>query len=217
MNIDGCIIAHHRFDGAEIFIHPVEILLLLPHVAVHLLLKGGEAVVIDLFALFDLARLALKVITPEIDFLRVVRTGRKRRINVNKINLDTLILQVGACAQTFAADHEIVGLGIRADLLLQLHLIARHAATKTVLDLVIAVIAQRPCEIENRLSLDRIGCKRYEFSAHHLLLEELVDLIHQQSLPLTALIFLQIEVIVFRESIAALVLRKEGRLHKRLA
>ena len=99
MDINRRITRHHRLDGTKVLIHPVEILLLLPHVAIHLFLKGGEAIVIDLFALFDLARLVLKGITPEIDFLRVVRAGRERRIDVNKIDLDALVLQVGACAQ----------------------------------------------------------------------------------------------------------------------
>ena len=39
MHIDACRLAHHALDSHEVLVHPVEVTLLVPDVAIHFLLK----------------------------------------------------------------------------------------------------------------------------------------------------------------------------------
>ena len=126
MHIDRGILTHHRADSHEIFVHPVEIFLLVPDVAIHFLLKSLQLIVVKLLlGLFE--RFGYERIPADVHFLGIVCTAGKGRVYVNQIYLYTLLFQIRTCRYTFAMDDHIVGVAF-SDMLCFRNLIERHAA-----------------------------------------------------------------------------------------
>ena len=166
MHIDRCRFAHDAFDRHEVFVHPVQVLFLIPDIAVHLFLKGFQLVHIQLpLSLHDgLGNLG---IAADIDLFGVVRTAGKGRVDVDQVNLNALFFQIGAGRHAFAAnDH--VAIGVLTHGLLLFHLIQGHSPLERHGQLIRALVAQNTVEIsQNSLSLNRLRDKRYIFNRHY--------------------------------------------------
>lgn len=103
MNINGCRLTHHTLDGYKVLIHPVEILFLIPHIAIHFFLKGFQF--LDVQFLFRLGNgLSHLGVAAEIHLLGIVRAAGKGWVDVHKVHLDTLLLQIGAGGDTLSTD-----------------------------------------------------------------------------------------------------------------
>ena len=159
MHIDACTVTHHTLDGDEIFIHPVQILFLVPDIAVHLFLERAQGIVCQL-RLRRTQFLRDARIPPQIDLLCVVRSARKRRVNVNEIHMPPLLAQIGARRNALAANDEVLR-RIRPDALLLRQLVDGHPAPQIVGEHVLPMIAQgAPKIVQYRLPLDRLREKR---------------------------------------------------------
>ena len=159
MNINARRVAHHALDGDKVLIHPVQIFFLVPDVAVHLLLEGAQGVVRQLR--LRRAQLLRKArIAAQIDLLCIVRTARKRRVDVDEIDRAPLLAQIGTRGDALAAYDEILR-RILPDALLLRKVIDGHPAPQIVREHVLPMIAQgAPKVVEHRLSLNRVGEKR---------------------------------------------------------
>ena len=107
MQVDRCVITHDTLDGHEVFVHPVEVILLVPDVTIHLFLKGSQFIQFHrLFSLFDFLR--QQRVPAQVDFLGVISAGGKGGIDIDQIHSNSLIFQIGAGGKTFAADKQIL-------------------------------------------------------------------------------------------------------------
>ena len=145
VNEKRCRFAHDRFDCHEVFIHPVEILLFVPHIAVHFFLKGFQLVNVQL-----LLRLGNgprhRGIPADVDLFGVVGPAGKRRINIDQIDLDTLLLQIGAGRDALAPnDH--VAIGVLNHGFLFFHLIKGHPPLEDHLGVVRTLVFENAVEI----------------------------------------------------------------------
>ena len=82
MHIDACILAHHTFDSHEVLVHPVEVTLLVPNIAIHLLLEILHIFVIEIL-LGILDGFPHKRIAADIDFLGIIGSAGKGRVDIN--------------------------------------------------------------------------------------------------------------------------------------
>ena len=106
MHVDRCGFAHNRLNCHQVLPHPVEILFLIPHIAVHFFLKGFQFVNIQfLFCLFY--RFRNFRVTADIHFFCIVCTAGKRWVDVHKVNLNALFLEVSTGGNTFSTDYHI--------------------------------------------------------------------------------------------------------------
>ena len=80
-------------------------------------------------------------ITANIDFLGIVRSTCKRRININQINLNPTILKERASRNTLAANHK-VPITIHANLLYLIHFIEGHPAFNSLYYLIVITISK---------------------------------------------------------------------------
>ena len=167
MHIDGCCLAHDRFDCHKIFIHPTEILFLVPHIAVHLLLKGFQLVNVQLpLRLGDgLRHLG---IAADIDLFGVVGPAGKGRVDIDQIDLDTLLLQIGAGRDALAPnDH--VAIGVLADGFLFFHLIKGHPSLEDHLGVVRTLVFENAVEVaQDSLALNGFGDEGNIFNRHYI-------------------------------------------------
>ena len=144
MHINARRIAHYALNRQQILVHPVQIFFLIPNVAVHLLFKGAQLLAVHLrFGLRD--RLGYLGIAAQINFLGIISTTGEGRINIHKVDADSLLLQISAGAHALAANNHIPA--VAAHLLCFLHLVQRHSAQKVSVDVVRSLIAQRAPEI----------------------------------------------------------------------
>ena len=166
MHIDRCRFAHDALDRHEVFVHPAQVLFLIPDIAVHLFLKGFQLVHIQ-FPLRLRDGLGNLGIAADIDLFGVVRAAGKGRVDVDQVNLNALLFQIGAGRHAFAAnDH--VAIGVLAHGLLLLHLVQGHSPLERHGQLVRALVAQNAVEIsQHRLPLHGFGNEGNVFNGHY--------------------------------------------------
>ena len=124
MNINRCRFAHYRLNRHKIFVHPVQIFFFIPYITVHLFFKSFQFINIQL--LFSLCNsFCYFRISTNIYFLCIVSTTGKWWVNVNKINLNTLLLQISASRNTFSTNNHIA-VNVFAHGFLFFHFIQRH-------------------------------------------------------------------------------------------
>ena len=121
MHIDGCRFAHDGFYCHEVFIHPAQVFFFIPHIPVHLFLErfqvGNVQFLLRLGNGFrDLG------IPADIHLFGVVCPTGKGRVDINQINLNALLFEVGTGRNAFPSDNQ-VALRIFAYRFLLLHLI----------------------------------------------------------------------------------------------
>ena len=168
MHVDGRSVTHHGLYGHEVLVHPVQVALLVPHVAVHLLLEAAQRLALE-------RRLRLREglrhprVTADVDLLGVVRPAGKGGIDVDEIHLHPLLREVGAGGEALPAEHQ-VAIGIPAHHFPALRLVERHAALNALEHFAVIPIAQealRPREvIQDRLPLKDAGIVRDIFYCH---------------------------------------------------
>ena len=125
MYIYGRIFTHYRFNCHKIFVHPVKILFLIPNITIHLFFKSFQFINIQL--LFSLCNSFCHFrISTNIYFLCIVSTTGKWWVNVNKINQNTLLLQISASRNTFSTNNHIA-VSIFAHGFLFFHFIQSHS------------------------------------------------------------------------------------------
>ena len=126
MHIDRRSFAHYGFNSHQIFVHPIEILFLIPNIAVHLFFKGFQFVNVKFFFGFCYG-FSNFGIAADIYFLGIVCATCKRRINVHKVNLNALLFEISTSGNTFATDYHIT-VGIFTHSFLLFHFVQRHTA-----------------------------------------------------------------------------------------
>ena len=166
MHIDRCRFTHDTFDRHEVFVHPAQVLFFIPDIAVHLFLKGFQLVHIQL-PLRLRNGLGNLGIAADIDLFGVVRAAGKGRVDVDQIDLNALLFQIGAGRHAFAAnDH--VATGVLAHGLLLLHLVQGHSPLERHGQFVRALVAQNAVEIsQHRLLLHGFGNEGDVFNGHY--------------------------------------------------
>ena len=165
MYVDRSRLAHDALDGHEVLIHPTEVLLLVPHIAVHLLLKGFQLVDVQLLLCPGNGLGHLRV-PADVDLLGVVSATGKGRVNVDQIHLDALILQIGAGGDALSPDHQIA-VRIFAHRLLLLHLIQRHPPLEHHGHVIRALVLEDAVEIaQHSLPLNGFGDEGDIFNRH---------------------------------------------------
>ena len=113
MYIYACGIAHYRLDSHEVLVHPVEVVLLIPNVAIHLLLEFLHVAIVELLlCLVD--SLLHERISAYINLLCVVGTRSERRVDIYKVYLYALVFEVGTSRQTLAV-HDDIAVGVCSD------------------------------------------------------------------------------------------------------
>ena len=167
MDINRRCLTHNGFDCHEIFIHPAKILLLVPHIAVHLFFKGFKLVNVQfLFRLGDgLRHLG---ITADVDLLCVVRAAGKGRVDVDQIDLNTTLFQIGTGGDTLASnDH--VAIGVFADGFLFFHLVQGHSPLEYHGGVVRALVFEDTVEVaQDGLALNGFRDERNVFNRHYV-------------------------------------------------
>ena len=165
MHINRCRFAHNRLDCHKIFIHPTEIFFLVPHIAIHLFLKGFQFVDVQFLLRLgdDLRHLGVPT---DIDLFCVVRPAGKGWVNVDQINLDTPLFQVGAGGDALTTnDH--VAVGVLAHSFLLFHLIKGHSPLENHRGIVGAFVLENTVEIaEDGLAFDGFWDKGDVFNRH---------------------------------------------------
>ena len=159
MYIDGSILTHDGFDSHEVLVHPVEVALLVPDIAVHFFLESLELIHIKLLlGLRD--SLSHRRIAANVDLLGIISSAGKRRVDINQINLDSLILQISTGRNTLTTNDQIT-IGIIAHTLLQLHFVKRHPPLHTLHHGIVVPVTQDSAGtdkiIQQGLTLQRIG------------------------------------------------------------
>ena len=124
MHINGRSFAHHTFNGHEVLVHPVEIFFFIPYVAVHLFLKGFQFLDVQLLLCLGdgLGHLG---VAAEVDFLGIIRTAGKGRIDGHQVHLDPLLLQISAGRDALSTDDQVAILVFSHGLLF-FHLVQGH-------------------------------------------------------------------------------------------
>ena len=96
MHIDAGPFAHDTLDSHEISVHPVQVILLVPNVTIHLFLEG-----LHLFDVKFLLSLTDGIshfgVAAHIDLLGIVGSRGERRVNINEVNRDATIFQISTC------------------------------------------------------------------------------------------------------------------------
>ena len=106
MYIYGSTFTHNTFDCHEVFIHPAQVLLLIPDIPIHFFFKRLEILNIQiLFGLSDCFRNLW--ILADIHFFRIIRSAGKGRVDVHQVNLNALLFEVGTGRNAFAPDNHI--------------------------------------------------------------------------------------------------------------
>ena len=165
MHINGRRLTHDTLDGHEVLIHPVEILLLIPHVAVHLLLKGFQLVHVQLLLRLG-DGLGHLWVPADIDLLGVVGAAGKGRVDIDQVHLDAPILQIGTGGDALPPDHQVT-VRVPAHRLLFLHLVQWHPPLEHHGHIVRALVLEDAVEIaQHGLSLDGFGDKGDIFNRH---------------------------------------------------
>ena len=136
--VDAGGIAHDGLDGTEVFVHPVQVALLVPDVTIHLLLEGTQLVAVQ-FALGLVDSLCHSWIAAHIDLLGIVGSAGKGRVDIHQVHLDVVLLQISTGGETLASHHQVVTLAVA---FFQFHLVERHAAADALIHLVGITIAQ---------------------------------------------------------------------------
>lgn len=172
MDINACRIAHHGFDCHQILVHPVEIVLLVPDIAVHLLLERPQF--LDIQFAFSLTNgLGNLGVASQIDLLGIIGTAGKGRINIDQIHGDSFVLQIGAGRQTLSANNEIA-VRIVFPALSKLGLVKRQTAFDALDDPIVVAIAKQPFGaykiVENSLTFQRVREIRDVFDCHNRIL-----------------------------------------------
>jgi len=161
VHVDAGVVRHDGFDGHEILVHPVEVVLFGPDVAVHLLVESAELVVGEF--LFGPGQGGCDLgISADVDFLGVVGAGGEGRVDVDEVDLDARLLEMGAGGEALAADHQAGILLVRpADGFQRVELIARHAAGDAAQNLVAVAVGEQAAGadevVEHGLALDGLG------------------------------------------------------------
>ena len=109
MHIDAPCFAHHFLDNQQPLIQPVQVVLLLPYIAIHHLFADGAAIS------FDCGLAAVS----QINLLGVIRAAGERRIYVDQVHRDVFGLQVRAGGQAIALDKQIPEIRVRIKVLVK--------------------------------------------------------------------------------------------------
>ena len=159
MHIDACILAHHALDCHQILVHPVEVSFLVPDVSVHFLLKLFHFLIIEILLRFFHYFLH-KRIAADKDFLGIIGSAGKGRVNINQIHLYALLLEIGTGRKALTMHHQVMLL-VGASLFERFHLIERHSSLNMLHDAIVVTIAENAAGahkiIQEGLPLQGIG------------------------------------------------------------
>ena len=165
MDIDTGVFRHDGLDCSQILVHPIEVLLLVPNIPVHLLLKRGVCFVGNLGT--GLRTFSLQGVPAKDNLLGVICARRERRVDIDEVNLHAFVFQIGAGRKTFTANDKIVRIAGRSDMFTRPHLVERHSTAKRCLNRVVPIVAKRTGEVvQYRLPFDGLGEKRNKLCAH---------------------------------------------------
>ena len=165
MYINRRCLAHNALDGHEVLIYPVEVLLLVPHIAVHLLLKGFQLVDVQLLLRLGdgLGHLGIPA---DVDLLGIVGAAGKGRVNVDQVHLDAPVLQIGTGGDALPSDHQ-VSVRVLAHRLLLLHLVQGHPPLEHHGHIVRTLVLEDAVEVaQYGLSLNGFGDEGDVFNRH---------------------------------------------------
>ena len=140
VHVDAGGVAHDGLDGHQVLVHPVEVALFVPDVAVHLLLEGAELVDVQ-FGLGLAEGLGGLGIAAEVDFLGVVRPAGKGRVDVDEVDRDAPVFQVSTSRDALAPQDEVV-VRVLPDPLGEVGFVVGHAARDALDDAVAVAVAQ---------------------------------------------------------------------------
>ena len=161
VHVDAGRVAHHGLDGHQVFVHPVEVALLVPDVAIHLFLKSLQFFYVQF--VFCLAyRLRHPRISPQVHLLGIVRAAGKGRVDVHQVHGDAAVLEVGAGGEALAADDEVVRrVGGVAHVFAQFGFVVGHAAGDALHHAVVIPVAENAAGadevVQQGLSFQRVG------------------------------------------------------------
>ena len=145
MNINRSSFAHHTLNRHQVFIHPVQVFLLIPNVTIHLFLKSFQFFNVK-FLLCLGNRLCHFGIASDVHLLGIVGSAGEGRVNVDQINFDPLLFQVGTSGNTFATDDH-AAVRVLAHGLLLLHFVQWHPPLENHLRVVGTLVFQDPVEV----------------------------------------------------------------------
>ena len=93
MHIYACAIAHDALYGHQVLVHPVEVALLVPDVAIHLLFEVVQLVAVNFrFRLLD--GFGHLWVAAHIYFLGIIGTASEGRVDIYQVYFYILVLQV---------------------------------------------------------------------------------------------------------------------------
>ncbi len=140
MHIYRCCVAHHRFDGHEVLVHPVEITRLVPDIAIHLFLKVTQVSVVK-FRFSCCCVFCFLRISAEIHLFGIVGPAGKGRVDIHKVYLDTIGFEVGTGRHAVTTQQQIVPVVV-AHHLLTVDLVERHTALYALIDGILVLIGK---------------------------------------------------------------------------
>ena len=149
MYIDAGLVAHDALHCHEVLVHPVEVTFFVPNVPIHLFLECFQFLNVK-FA-FSLGNSCCHFgIAADVHLLGIVGTAGKWWVNIDEVNKDTFVSEIGASRQALATNHQIVSFLARSsfigllckNLLFQFHFIEGHASLYSLYNLVVVTIAQ---------------------------------------------------------------------------
>ena len=126
MHINRCCFTHNTLNRHKIFVHPIKIFLLIPNIPVHFFLKCFQLIKIKFF-LSLVHRFCNFRIAAYRNLFRIISSTSKRRINIHKVYLYSLLFQISTCRHTFPANHHVAATAF-ANCLFLFHLIKRHSS-----------------------------------------------------------------------------------------
>ena len=168
VDIYACRIAHYRLNCHQILVHPVKIAFLIPNVSIHFLLECHHIAVVELL-LSIIDGFLYKRIASDLYFLCVVCARSEGRVDVDKIHLHALVLQIGTCGKTLTV-HDDVSLSIFAYCFALSHFINGHSALYSAYHLIIVLIVEHTLgpgkAVEACLSFEGFGIVWYVSYCH---------------------------------------------------
>ena len=169
MHIDRSRVTHNSFDSHKILIHPIQIAFLVPNIAIHLFFEVAQFFAINL-CLCSLNSLCHFWVATYINFLSIIGTTCKRRIDINKVYFQTFPFKISTSRKTFATKYEVM-IRIFAHHFLAFYFVERHATLNAFVHLIVITIAKNTLRahkvIEYSLSFEDIGIVRNIFDCHN--------------------------------------------------
>lgn len=169
MYIDAGTLAHDAFDGDEVFVHPVEVSLFVPYVAIHFFLEGFQLFYIEFFFALLYGFCHFGVAT-NIHFLGIVGTGGKGRVDIDEVDFDALLFQVGTSRQAFSPQQHVATVVFAPHMLYLLHFIERHSPLYMFNDDVVVSVGEHPPRphkvVQQSLPLQGVRIIWYVFYCH---------------------------------------------------